>query len=376
MHWCQIANKIVEVSEMKFLNKSAKANGALIAVIALVAALFYFGGGVTTQSGTPATGGQAAPAANIVTVVGAPCTQGTTLSVSTIRRYTDVAQTAQNATILQNGVFRATTAHGSTVTVQSGSNGDTLDLYPAFESTTFYPQHLKGKLETCTSSATTGDTSFKFVEDKVADSAFNSLSYNFAGYASTPNKLVQIDTAPTITIVNDGQASQNSQGLSGANLTIGTGGTASATISIYPTYNTGWGAIGGNVLACQFPSAVYDNLKPLRPTWNGAELQETNVKPSSTNFALSQANNTIKAFAAPPIDGRLQTKIDLNIQLRADSNHNPRAGNLDDVNCTIDDVSFYQRQSDGAYILDIENRDTLVELGGAKTVYDFRIGVE
>src|SRR3990167_3709189 len=259
-----------------FSNKSGKEQlGAFVLVVLVIGAIFLFSNANKPQAATPSGGsGQQPPAtaANTVQIVGAPCTQGTTLTSSVIRRYTDVSQGAQNVTILQKGVDKSTTAHGSTVTVQSGPNADQLDFYTGFESTTFYPQHTAGKIETCTSSATTGDPVFKFVKDTVDDSAMRALPSLLGNYEGTPNKVVQIDTAPTITIVNDGQANQNTGGQgesTGGNLTLGSGGSGSVTINLDPAYNSGWGVIGGNVLACQFSSAVYDSAAPIRASVGG-----------------------------------------------------------------------------------------------------------
>lgn len=366
---------------MKFLDsKLAKANGALIGIFVLIGALFYFGGGMgaVTQSGTPTgSGGAATPAANTVTIVGAPCTQGTTLTASVVRRYTEVAQTTQNITILQNGVLRSTTAHGSTITVQSGSNGDTLDLYAGLASTTFYPRHLKGKIETCTSSATTGDTVFKEVVDATVGGERISYAAETGLFAAAPNKLVQIETAPTITIVNDGQANAQTDlnEVSGANLTIGSGGSGSVTVKFSPSANVGWGVVGGNVLACQYPSAIYDPTNPMRVTVvGGGVLEEASVKPSSITYPLIQANNSVKSFKFPALDARKNGDVSFTVKLTADPNRDP-SGRVDRVNCTTADVSYYQKQNTGEYVLDIENRDTNVDLGGATTVFDFVIGV-
>ena len=339
-------------------------------------------GGLGSQStgGTPASDGGAAPAENTVKLVGAPCTQGTTLTSSVVRRYTEVAQTTQNITILQNGVLKGTIAHGSTTTVQSGTNGDSLDLFVGLESTTFYPRHFTGKIDTCTASATTGDAQF-FTEANDASVGGSKIVYaDEAGlFSESPNKLVQIDTAPTVLITNDGQSNQNngatpSSNDGGKNLTIGTGSSGAVTIKLSPSANTGWG-VNGNVLACQFPSAVYDSVTPLKvQIVNGEILSETDVKPSNTRYPLIQSNNTVKAYKFPGLDARKTGDLYFNIKATADANHDP-AGVLDRINCTIADTSYYQKQNSGEYVLDIENRDTNVDLGGANTVYDFEIGV-
>lgn len=363
---------------MKFShNKSGKSDLGMLALGALLVYL-VFSGGIGGSGGTQSAGGAAsgsgAPASsgNTVTLVGAPCTQSTTLTASVVRRYTEVAQTAQNVTVLQNGVLKGTIAHGGTTTVQSGPNGDSLDLYPSFDNdATFYTQHLKGKLETCTGSATTGDAAFKFVKDE---------SVGGAGidYSDFPNKVIQIDTAPTISVQNDDPNQVNDGNTAGtagaANLTMGQGSQNSVTVTFRPTYNTGIGPIGGNILACQFPSAVYDSANPLVASMNGAPLEASSSNPSSTLYPLIGANNTVKSWKVSGIDGRLQTKVSFGLTVKANSNNNP-TGHLDRINCTMFDTDYYQRQSDGKYVLDIENKDTNSDLGGANSNFDFVVGV-
>ena len=361
---------------MGFLNnKSGKESMGLILIVLAVLAVFYFGNPTGTQSVPPAGGsdGSQAPSGNTVTIVGAPCTQATTLTSSVVRRYTEVAQTTENATIIQNDVLRGTFAHGGTTTVQSGANGDTLEIFPGLQSTTFYARHLKGKITTCTGSATTGDGQyFKEVDDATPGGAKISYMDETGIYSNSPNKLVQIDTAPTITIVNDGQASQNT-GRDGQNLTIGAGGSGSVTVKFSPSANAGWG-INGNVLACQFPSAVYDSANSVIVTVNGAVAPEAVKTPSSNQYPLIAANNTVKVYKFPGIDSKKTGDLSFSMKFTAAQNNNP-SGVLDRINCTMFDTNFYQKQNSGEYVLDTENRDTSVDLGGANTNWDWEVGV-
>ena len=360
-------------------NKKGKVD-MLTLVLGGILVFVLFGGsfGTVNQSaaGGSSAGDSAVPAGNVVQVVGAPCTQATTLTASVIRRYTEVAQTAQNVTILQNGNLRATVSHGSTTSVQSGTNADTLDLYSALQATTFYARHLQGKISTCTASATTGDAVFKEVDDATVGGA--KVSYTDASglFASAPNKVVQMDTAPTITVTNptqsDSQTATNE--VTGENLTIGTGGVGSVEITIKPTINTGWG-VNGNILACQYPSSMYDSTNGVQPSVGGSALEVSSVSPSNINFVLIQANNTVKSWKFQGLDGRKTSSLKVDVTLQADTNHDP-ASILDRVNCTVFDTNFYQKQQTGAYVLDIENRDTNADLGGANNIYDFVIGVE
>lgn len=357
---------------MRFLNKSGREYSFVaIAIVALIAYMVWSGGSTQTTGGTPQT--PTAPS-NTVQIVGAPCTQGTTLTSSMIRRHTDATLGSENVTVVQNGVEKTTINSGGTTTVQSGPNADMLDLYPAFQSTTYYAQHVQGKLSTCTSSATTGDANaFKFMQDE-------SPGGTRVVYSDHPNKVVFIADGVTIDIVNDGQADAQGGGLNEGtggfeNLTIGQGSSGSVALKFKVDYNEGWGVIGGNILACQFPSSVYDATKPLSPTVNGVALEETSVKPSNQQFPLIQSNNTVKAFKFPGIDGRLTPVVDASVILRADQNHNPDR-TLDRVNCTAFDTGYYKQQSTGKYLLDTENRDTNADLGGANTIFDFVIGVE
>lgn len=366
------------------MNKSGKMDALGVILIVLAAVLVFQSGALnnlfpaSAGSGGTGTGGGtgAGTSTSTVTVVGAPCTQSTTLTVSTVRRYTEVAQTAQNATILQNSVLKGTIAHGSSTTVQSGSNADELEIFPGLQSTTFYPRRMKGKLTTCTGSATTGDQSFVEVDDTTPGGAKIKYGDDTGLFVKSPNKLVQIETAPTITIVNDGQADSQTDlnQVSGENLSIGSGASGSVTVKYSPSANVGWG-IHGNVLACQYPSGTYDPTNPIRVTVNGAVLDEADVKPSSTVWALIQSNNTVKSFKFPGIDARKTGDLLFSVKMTADPNDDP-ASILDRINCTIADVSYYQKQNTGAYVLDIENRDTNVDLGGANTISDFVIGVE
>lgn len=355
---------------------------ALIGLLAFMA--FSANKGTAPQAasndGAANTAAANTAAANTVKIVGAPCTQATTLTSSIVRRYTEVAQTAQNVTILQNNVLKGTIAHASTTTVQSGVNGDTLELFPGLESTTFYPRHFKGVITTCTGSATTGDAQyFTEVDDETVGGP--KIKYDGIGangvanikFAPSPNKLVQIDTAPTITVENLGQASQNT-GRAGQNLTIGAGGSASVRVKYSVTINTGYG-VNGNILACQYPSAVYDATNPIVVTMDGANLDESSVKPSLIQYELIAGNNTIKAFKFPGMDGTKRGDYEFTAKATAATNNNP-SGILDRINCTLADVSIYQREKDGAYVLDIEDRDQNTDLGGSKTTYDFEVGVE
>ena len=356
--------------------KNKKGENNLISIVLVVLVVWFLASGnfgATSQStGNAGTaGGSAAPSAgagNTVTVVGAPCTQSTTLTASVVRRYTDVAQTAQNVTIYQNGVLKGTIAHGGTTTVQSGTDGDNLDLYPALDrSTTFYSRHLKGKITTCTGSATTGDSNYFKEVPQSEDLGSGVVIGAGLSFSDAPHKVVQMDTTASSTlfaIVNDGQANQNTGGTgqgTGANLTIGSGGSGSVTITVRAGSKTAIAANGG-VLACQFPQAVYKADTPMAWTLGGTRLEATNTKPSSQNFVLIGSNNTVSAFALPAINGEVTPVSTLQGVFYASANNNP-AGALDRINCTIFDAERYTRQSDGKVVLDIENRDNNDNLG-------------
>ena len=369
-------------------NKTAKQDIMSIVIVGLIVFVLFQMGvfkGFGTQS-TSGTDGGTAPT-NEIKIVGAPCTQATTMTSSVLRRYTDATLSSENVTIYQNGVRKAAVPSGSTATVQSGANGDALDLYVAEDrSTTYYTQHAKGKLETCTGSATTGDPAFKFVQD----SSPGGTPITYAGTCNLPDgtkydcvhKVVTIADGMSITGTNDGQS--NAQTMTSANditcsgcenLSIGSGSTGSVALQFKVDYNEGLGVIGGNVLACQFPSAIYDAGAPLSFTVNGANLVETNDKPSSQQYVLYQSNNTVKAWKFPAIDGRLTPVVPGTAVIRAASSRDPSA--LEDrINCTVFDTDYYVRERDGALVLDTENRDTNADLGGTNTVYDFVIGVE
>lgn len=360
---------------MNKLFSSRKAETKMLNTIIVIAILFiaynvFMKGSVPAQTGTSpgnAGGQNNVPATNTVQIVGAPCTQATTLTASVLRRYTDVAQTGQNVTIYQNGVLKGTIAHGGTTTVQSGSNGDNLELYVAFDkSTTFYSRHLRGKIETCTASATSGDPVFKDVP--VSEDLGSGVSIGSPlSFADHPNKVVQMDTTASSTmfsIVNDGQVTTNTGGQgqgTGSNLTIGSGGVASVSITMRLGSKVALAANGG-VLACQYPQAVYKADTPMAWTLGGVTLPITGTKPSSQNFVLIGSNNTVSAYAFPALDATVKAAHELKGIFYADSNHNP-AGALDRINCTIFDAERYTRQSDGKVVLDIENRDTNDNLG-------------
>src|SRR3990167_4549025 len=249
--------------------KNKKGENNLLSIVLVIGVIWLISSGTLggkTQATAPAPSGNAADTSNMATstvkVVGAPCTQSTTLTASVIRRYTDVAQTAQNVTIYQNGVLKGTIAHGGTTTVQSGTDGDMLDLFPALDkSTTFYSRHLTGKITTCTGSATTGDSKYFKEVPQSEDLGIGVVIGSALNFADYPNKVVQMDTTSSgnlFSIVNDGQASTNTGGQgqsTGANLTIGSGGSGSVTITIRAGSKTALAANGG-VMACQFPQAV------------------------------------------------------------------------------------------------------------------------
>lgn len=369
-----------------FGNSKAKIqfDAASLIIIILVGLVAWnsglLGGGLKPQAQVGTDGQQ--PADSIVKVVGAPCTQATTLTSTPLRRYTDAVLTSENITVWQNGVRKGAIASGSTTTVQSGTNGDMLDLYPAEESTTYYTQHAAGRIETCTGSATTGDPAFKFVQDE----STGGTPVTYAGSCTLPDgkvydcihKVVFIADGMTIDIVNDGQANSQTatNEVTGENLSIGSGGTGSVSLQFKVDYNEGLGAIGGNILACQFPSAVYSSSPPpLSFDVNGVALVETDKKPSSQRFSLIQSNNTVMAWKFPAIDGRLTPVVKGTGIVRAASSRDPQSI-LDRINCTIFDTDYYAREKDGKLVLDTENRDNQADVGGVNTVYDFVIGVE
>lgn len=356
-------------------------------VILIVYGLFFYNGGVASSpassvGNTAAASSSVAPT-NTVQIVGAPCTIATTLTSSVVRRYTDVAQTGQNVTLyvttpISNGangytfvgaspVLKGTFAHGGTTTVQSGPNAQLIDAYIAFDkSTTFYVRHLRGKFDTCTGAGSTGDTVFQPVaaSEDLGDNVIlgKEIDQNYL-----PNKVLQMDTTSNsnlFSIVNDGQANQNNGfGGGGGNLTIGTGSSGSVTVTFRPGYNL---AIGprGNVLACQFPQAVYLADAPISVSIDGVGvLADTPTKPSTSNYPLINANNTVRAFALPGIDGRATPVQTWHMTFRASANNNPQNNGLDSINCTIFDSNYYTRQRDGKVVLDIENRDTNDNLG-------------
>lgn len=359
-----------------FNNKKGKDSIVALVLIGIIVFMAFNANKSTSTQSSSSSGGTATTTAdaNTQTVkVISGCQQSTSLQMAVLRRYTDVAQGTENVTLFQNGALRATIAHGGTTSVQSGINADTIDLYPVTQSTTFYARHLQGKLATCTASATSGDPQFDEVSrdmdlgdnvvlgDPLTTDAFGDPLDKF------PQKVLQADTSGNsnwFSIVNDGQANQNTGGQgqgTGANLTIGQGGSGSVTITFRPGFNT---AIGpkGNVLACQFPQAVYDSVAPLQVSYKGMALKDSTTKPSTQNYPLIVSNNTVRAYAFPGVDGRATPTALINIVVKADSNHNP-AGSLDRINCTMFDSNYYQRQRDGKWVLDIENRDTSSDLG-------------
>lgn len=322
-----------------------------------------------------ASGGSAATSGNTVTVVGAPCTQGTTLSNNLRRRYTEASLTSENSTVFGNGARLAIlSGNAGTTTVQSGVNGQDIDIYYAEDvSATYYTQHAKGKITECTSAASTGeDKYFKLVKDSSPADPADRIAYSEA-----PHKLVAIADGVTIDITNDGQANAQSgtNEVTGENLSVGTGGTGSVTLKFKVDYNEGWGVIGGNIMACQFPSSVYDSANPILFTVGGKKLEDASVSVPSSRFVLYQSNNTVKTWKFPSIDGRLTPAVDGSAVIRASSNNDPLSI-LDRFNCTVFDTDYYQTQSDGKFVLDIVNRDTNADLGGANTIFDFVVGVE
>jgi len=319
-----------------------------------------------------------------VRVVGAPCTLSTTATSSMLRRYTEGSLSSENVTVFQNGVEKVTINHGATTQVQSGPNADTLDLYPALQSTAYYSQHAKGKLTTCTGSATTGDPIFELVQDTTPGgtpvSYDNSCEDPSGKKYDCANKVVFITDSVTIDITNDGQSNAQNGILNEAagsfeNLSIGTGSSGSVSLQFKVDYNEAWGPNGGNIAACQFPQAVYDSVTPLILTVEGVQLPETNEKPSTQLFPLIAANSTVRAFKFPGIDGRKNTVVKGTLQIKADSLHNPAMAG-DRINCTVFDTFHYKRQNVNFPVLDIENRDTNADLGGANTLFDFVVGVE
>lgn len=364
---------------MKIKNsKMAKMDMTSLVIVGLIVYALFFSGGSNIFQSTggnagAVAGGSAVTPVNTVTVVGAPCALGTTLTNNLKRRYTEASLTAENSTVFTNGA-RASVVGGNsgTVTVQSGVNSQALDIYHAEDlSTTYYTQHVKGKITECAAAAVTGEEKyFKFVQDSSPGGAAVS-------YSDSPHKLIAIADGVTIDIVNDGQANAqtNANEVSGENLSLGTGGTGSVSLTFKVDYNEGWGVIGGNIMACQFPSAVYDAATPLIPTVAGQSLSEASVTVPSQIFPLINSNNSVKAWKFPGIDGRLTPSVAGSMILRASSNNDPQSL-ADRVNCTVFDTDYYQKQADGALVLDIINRDTNANLGGANTIFDFVIGVE
>lgn len=355
----------------KFSKGKAAFDAATVVIVVIIAVVAWNAGllgGLKPQAQVQDGSGQ--PADTVIKVVGAPCTQATTLTSTPLRRYTDAALTSENITVYQNGVRKGAVASGSTTTVQSGANGDTLDLYFAEESTTYYTQHAKGKIETCTGSATTGDPAFKFVQD--TSPGGTPITY------SDVHKVMQIHNSQiTMDLTNDGES--ETQGdvddLAGGNLSIGTGGTASVSFAFKVDYNEGWGVIGGNILGCQFPSGVYDSSAPLSIEVAGKNLEAATKDVPSSVWPLYQANNSVKFYAMQGIDGRLTPTLKGSAIVRASTNNDP-SGALDRINCTVFDTDYYVKDVDGSLVLDVVNRDDNTDLGGDNGLFDFVIGVE
>jgi len=357
-------------------NKQGKANFDIATVIILIVIGIVAWNSGLLGLGKPQT--QVQPNGqesvdSVIKVVGGTCAQGTTLTNTLRRRYTEASASGENTTVFANGARLAIVGGGGgTTTVQSGTGGQELDLYVAEDlSTTYYTQHAKGKITECTAAASTGeDKYFKLVKD-------SSPGGEGITYSDAPAKLILIaDTAVTIDITNDGQSNAQSgtNELTGENLSIGTGGTGSVTLGFKVPYNTGWGAIGGNILACQYPSAVYDSANPIIFTVGGKVLESADVSVPSQRFVLIQNNNTVKTWKFPGIDGRLTPTIPGSAIIRASSNNDPQSI-LDRFNCTTFDTDYYQKQT-GEFVVDIVNRDTNADLGGANTLFDFVIATE
>lgn len=360
--------------------KAEKMSGMAIAILVVVGYLVYsnglipgFGPAASTAPGA-GTGSSGSTGSTNTLNINSDCTQGTTLTGNILRLYTDATLTSENSTVYVGGSELKTIGNGGTTTVQSGKNGQTLELYPALYSTTYYANHFTGKLATCTAGASTADPQFTVVKDESPGGAG-------VTQAQVSNKVYLISTGVTTTITNDGQSNSQDGNLnigSGGgfeNLSIGTGSTGSVQFQFKVPSKEAWGPIGGNIMSCQFPSAVYDATTPISITVAGQTLAAADKNPSSQQFVLYQANNTVKSFKFPGIDGFANTIISGAAVIKADQNHDPSMAG-DRINCTVFDTNYYKRQVDGKWVVDTENRDTNADLGGANTNFDFVIGVE
>ena len=361
-------------------SKRAEMSKFAWAILAIVGYMAYSQGlipGFTpaaSTGGTPTTGSSGSTGTTNTLNIASDCTQGTTLTGNILRLYTDALLTSENTTVYVDGAELKTIGNGGTTTVQSGKNGQTLELYPALYSTTYYANHFKGQLATCTAGASTADSQFTVVKDDSPGGAGVSV-------AQVSNKVYFIADNVGVTITNDGQSNaQDGTGNIGSaggfeNLSISQGSSGSVQMQFKVDFNEAYGPIGGNIIACQFPSAIYDATNPISITVAGQTLSASDKNPSSQQFVLYQANNTVKSFKFPGIDGRATPIVPGSVVLKADQNHKP-ASFIDRVNCTVFDTDYYKRQVDGKWVVDIENKDTNADLGGANSIFDFVIGVE
>ena len=361
-------------------SKRAEMSKFAWAILAIVGYMAYSQGFIpgftpaASTGGTPTTGSSGSTGTTNTLNIASDCTQGTTLTGNILRLYTDALLTSENTTVYVDGSELKTIGNGGTTTVQSGKNGQKIELYPALYSTTYYANHFKGELATCTAGASTANPQFTVVKDDSPGGAGVSAP-------QVSNKVYLMSTGPVVSITNDFQSdAQDGTGNIGSaggfeNLSISQGSIGSVQLQFKVPSKEAWGPIGGNIMSCQFPSAIYDSTNPISITVAGQTLTAADKNPSSQQFVLYQANNTVKSFKFPGIDGMANTIISGAMVITADQNHEPAAF-IDRVNCTVFDTNYYKRQVDGKWVVDTENRDTNADVGAANSLFDFVIGVE
>ena len=323
-------------------NKRGEVNGITLLLGAALIFLLMGGslGGIgQSAGGAPATGSSEPKVDSTVKLVGQKCTQPTTFTLNMVRRYAEAtSMTGQNATVFVNGVNRGVVSNAGTLRI---SDGDKVSVYYNLDpaGATYAAAKSEGTLTGCLSSVSSGNSDI--FKDTVLGAA--------------ANKVYEIDSAPTVSLINLVDYTVNPT--SGLSITAGDSKTVRATIT-YPA-EEGYGVIGGSTLACRFTDSQIDQGET-NAVLDGVTLGSATYVPSSTRFSLSATNQSTKFWAVPAIDGKLKTSSTLDLVITGDGTNEPTAAT--NFSCEMKDTDLFLND-DGVVAVGVEDSDDQSEIG-------------
>lgn len=300
------------------------------------------------------------PAVTEIKVTADKACGSTTMTMDFKKKYsasTDL--TAQNGTVFINGEEKGIFDEAGTFTAQGG---DVLNVYYAIDpaQTTYYASHATGMIP-CTGQTAAFATSADFMK----------AGENAGTLQSPPHAVYQTDATMTATIINPDNT-LNSE--TGSNVTMSAGQTRKIKVTIYPTFEDGYGVAGGNTLACQFNDTVYDQAEASVSLDGKVLTSPATYVPSNTRFPMLETSNTALTWDVPAVDGAVSGDLNFVISIKADNDNAPTQGATTggpDWNCTLFDTDLYQTDA-GEVKVDVEDRDDNSNIG---TTSDFAFNI-